>query len=333
MTRPLVVSIITPSYNQAAFIEQTILSVSEQDYPLIEHIIVDGGSSDNTVRVLEKYDYLDHLIWISEPDTGQAQAINKGFKQATGDIICWLNTDDYYTTPSAITTIVRYFNTHPEAVFVHGDAWAIDENGRNYGLRAHVRPCDYDSLVFEGDFIVQPAAFWRSHLIEDVGLLDETLDYSLDYEFFIRIAKHWPLHYLPSCLAYERLHPHAKTFTGGIERMEEMAAIIQQHGNSQLPHWFRAEAAAYYLQAGLTSIIHRNFSKGWRQIKHAVATNNSIFRFFAYCIVLLIWGMRGIPRFRLLSNWLRYRMALFIRQRTHTTSMPSYQPHPIDRLS
>jgi glycosyltransferase involved in cell wall biosynthesis len=330
MSRPLTVSIITPSYNQAAFIEQAILSVSEQDYPHIEHIIVDGGSSDETVRVLQKYDYLPHLIWISEPDTGQTHAINKGFKKATGDIICFLNTDDYYTTPSAISTIVHFFNAHPEAVFVHGDAWAIDEHGNNYGLRAHVRPCDYESLVYEGDFIVQPAAFWRKHLLDDVGYLDESLVYNLDYEYFIRIAQRWRLHYLPVCLAYERLHPHAKTFTGGVERMEEMMCVMRQHGNSQLPHWFRAEAAAYYLHAGMSSILHRNFRSGWCGIQQAIHTNNSVFRFLAYCFVLFVFGMATIPRFRLISNWIRYRLAQMIRQRA--TLLPR-KPQPIDRFS
>jgi glycosyltransferase involved in cell wall biosynthesis len=332
MTRPLVVSIITPSYNQAAFIEQTILSVCQQDYPHIEHIIVDGGSSDETVRVLQKYDSLKHLVWVSEPDTGQAHAINKGFQRATGDIICWLNTDDYYT-PSAISTIVRYFNTHPEAVFVHGDAWAVDKTGRKYGLRAHVRACDYESLVCEGDFIVQPAAFWRSHLMEEVGLLDETLDYSLDYEYFIRIAQRWRLHYLPIPLAHERLHPSAKTFTGGVERMEEMRSIINQHGNIQLPHWFRAEAAAYYLQDGLTLIARGKLRQGLQQLRQAIQTNNSILRFMAYCFVLLFWGMRGIPRFRLVSNWIRYRMATLGRQRSTTVPIPLRYPRTLDRLS
>lgn len=323
MTRPLVVSIITPSFNQAAFIEQTIRSVCQQDYPHIEHIIVDGGSDDNTLRVLEKYRHLSHLVWISEPDAGQAHAINKGFKQARGDIVCWLNTDDYYA-PHAISTVVRYFKTHPETVFLYGDAWAMDEFGHNYGIRAHVRACDYDSLVYEGDFVVQPAAFWRSHLLDDVGRLDETLVYSLDYDWFIRVAQRWPLHYLPVSLAYERLHPRAKTFTGGVERMEEMQDIIRRHGNPNLPHWFRAEAAAYYLHRGLRQIVRGCIQEGWQDIQQCFRINNSLLRFSAYMVVLLVWGKRAIPRFRLLSNWLRYRMALFTGRRLPTV-MPIQQ--------
>lgn len=315
------VSIITPCYNGAEFIEQTINSVCHQTYPNVEHIIIDGGSDDATVSIIEPYRNLPHLNWISEADLGQAHAINKGFELAEGDIIGWLNTDDYYAT-DAIARVVNYFQQHPDAMMVYADAQAIDQSGRSYGLRANVQPCDFDGLVHTGDFIVQPAAFFRASVLDKVGLLDTSLIYTLDYEFWIRLAKCFPLHYMSGCVAYERLHYKAKTFTGGIERMEEMAAVISAYGGDALPRLFRAEAAAYYSHRGLEHWRHGRWQAGWDDWRQAARVNNSVVRYTLYMVTLLIWGMRALPRLRLVANWLRYQYCVMTGQKQSGKCLP-----------
>lgn len=158
MTLPKI-SIITPSYNQAPYIEATLRSVlDEQDYPNLEYWVIDGGSTDGTLDILRRYE--GRLRWISEPDGGQADAINKGMRLATGDILAWMNSDDLYA-PGALRVAGEYFAAHPETMFLYGDALAIDEHDASHGIRVHVRAADADYLVNTGDPIVQPASFWR----------------------------------------------------------------------------------------------------------------------------------------------------------------------------
>ncbi len=153
------ITVVTPSYNHERFIEATIQSVLTQDYAPIEYIVMDGGSTDGTLDILRKYE--DRLTWVSERDKGQGDAINKGFRRATGDIWCWLNSDDLFT-PGALKTVAEFFQSHPDASFVYGDAEAITLDGTPAGIRTHIRPTDFDFLLNGGDPIVQPAAFWRA---------------------------------------------------------------------------------------------------------------------------------------------------------------------------
>ncbi len=152
------VSIITPSYNQAQFLEETIRSVISQDYAGIEYIIIDGGSTDGSVEIIRQYaSRVAH--WVSEPDQGQADAINKGFQRATGDIVTWLNADDVYVTRDAIRLVVMAFQAHPHADIVYGDAMTIDEQG--YVRRVRLLP-DFDpQLLLRTCYLVQPAVFLR----------------------------------------------------------------------------------------------------------------------------------------------------------------------------
>lgn len=299
------VSIVTPSFNQAHFLEKAILSVSQQDYPYIEHLVVDGGSTDGTLGLLERYSH--RLRWISEPDNGQADAINKGFRMAKGAIFAWLNADDLYA-PKAIRTVVEYFKTHPDAYFVYGDALAIDEYGRPYGLRMNVKPTQLRDLVQVGDAIVQPAAFWRAELWRTVGELDTTLHYNLDYEYWMRVAARYDLHYLPCCLAWERLYALAKTFTGNLERMEEMAQVAERHGGKGIPANFRPEAASYYWLRAWDHLLRRQWREAREDFRRAWQTNNSPSRLALYLGALLLFGDAGIPRLRLYSNYLRARL-------------------------
>lgn len=151
-----------------------------QNYPKPEYIVIDGGSTDGTLAILRRYE--GRLTWLSEADQGQAHAINKGFKMVTGDIIGWLNADDELT-PDALAVVADFFSRHPEAHFVYGEALTINARGCSYGRRGNVKPAQFAELAAVGDFIVQPAAFWRASLLAEVGYLDKSLHYCLDYEY------------------------------------------------------------------------------------------------------------------------------------------------------
>ncbi len=201
-----VVSIITPSYNQGKFIEETIQSVLNQDYPNIEYIVVDGGSTDNTIEILKKYE--GRLKWISEKDRGQSDAINKGFRMAKGEILTWLNSDDTYL-PGAVRKAVEYFNAHPDVGMVYGKTYLINEAGNVMG--------DYPTESFNYkrlavfNFICQPSTFFRREVFFDVGGIDLELHYSMDYDLWVRIVKKYSVKYLPDFLSTYRLHMESKT--------------------------------------------------------------------------------------------------------------------------
>jgi glycosyltransferase involved in cell wall biosynthesis len=184
--KPLL-SIITPSYNQGAFIEKTILSVLMQDYSDLEYIVVDGGSTDDTIEILKKYS--NRIKWVSEPDRGQADAVNKGFKMAKGEILGWINSDDTYN-PGALNTVVGHFSKNPEIVMVYGDAYFIDRDGNNKGKY----PTEQFSLKRLADtcFICQPTVFMRAEVFNEIGMLDTNLHTCLDYDYWIRIGRHYP---------------------------------------------------------------------------------------------------------------------------------------------
>lgn len=299
--RPLV-SIVTPCFNQADFIEEMIQSVTSQDYQPIEHIVIDGGSTDGTLEILKKYQ--EHLYWISEPDQGQAAAINKGFRRAHGTILCWLNGDDLLM-PGAISTIVDYFLAHPDIAFVYGDALGINQNGHPFGRRTHIAPCDFDKLVRIGDFIVQPAAFWRSELWQTVGELDEQWHYVLDYEYWIRASQHYELAYIPVCLAKERMYSSAKTFRGGIERVIELEEMPRRFGAEGVPQLFRPEAASVYLVRAWTNFKQRNWEAARADMRKGLQLNNASFKTTLFVASTILFGESSIAGLRLMSNRLR----------------------------
>jgi glycosyltransferase involved in cell wall biosynthesis len=211
MTKPLV-SIVTPSFNQGKFIEETIKSVLLQDYPHMEHIVIDGGSTDGTTEILKKYE--GRIQWTSEPDRGQADAVNKGFLKAKGEILGWLNSDDTYTS-GAVSAVVEHFLSNPEIIMLYGDAHLIDGKGTVTG--------DYPSERFrlknlaERCFLSQPAVFVRKEVFERIGLLDIGLRTCMDYDYWIRVGKSYPettIVYLKGkFLANARSHSENKSTT------------------------------------------------------------------------------------------------------------------------
>jgi glycosyltransferase involved in cell wall biosynthesis len=213
------VSIITPSYNQGGFLEQTIRSVLQQTYSRIEYLLIDGGSSDESKQILQKY--ARHFsYWVSEPDRGQAHAINKGLARAKGEIVGWINADDLLL-PETVATAVSAFLENPGIDVVYGGLQRIDAHGKL--VPTPVLPKDRIEFSKEqviGECIVnQPGSFWQSKWVNQVGFLDENLRYGLDYEYWIRIAlAGGEFKRLPQAVAQFRLSEGSKT-VGETEKM------------------------------------------------------------------------------------------------------------------
>ena len=232
------VSIVTPSFNQARFIEETIRSALLQGYPNLEYIVVDGGSSDGSIDIIRKYEpWLTY--WVSEPDKGQADAINKGFDRCTGEILAWLNSDDIYAS-NAMACVVRYFAEHSQRNIIYGEAWYIDENGCRLRPIRYVKETIQKKCILNANVIAQPAAFWRRNLWLAIGKLDTHLTWGLDWEFFIRAYLHTELNYVPEFLASCRLHKAMKSLMTVEARHAELARISRQYGE-----WWQPTNIAY----------------------------------------------------------------------------------------
>jgi len=221
------ISIITPSYNQGQFLEETIRSVLDQDYPNLEYIIIDGGSTDNSVEIIKKYEA--HLAyWVREKDRGQTNAINKGFKRATGDILNWLNSDDLLA-PRALRAVAAAFDKCPDADFYFGDFKVIDNRGRNMFSRKSP-PYHFATLFWGRQLSNQPAVFFKRSVPEDIGYLDESLNFCMDTEFWIRAARHRKIfHQIKKPLAMARLHGDAKTAQLQKVLHEEHKSIVRRY--------------------------------------------------------------------------------------------------------
>ena len=241
-THPLV-SIVTPSFNQANFIEATIRSVLEQDHPHLEYIIIDGGSTDGSVEVIRKY--VDKLAyWESAKDKGQTDAINKGFAKAKGDILAWINSDDTYANPNAVTDAVNFLSANPDVAMVYADCDFIDENGKVIGRFAS-RQTDYAKLRRGYVHIPQQTMFFRAKYWKELGPLDPSFYFAMDYDLWVRIARHAPIQYLPGrTWANFRIHTSSKTNVNDERGWKEMLRIHYRDGGSFLA----PIVAKYYLR-------------------------------------------------------------------------------------
>lgn len=200
------VSIITPSLNQARYLETTIQSVLSQDYAPIEYILIDGASTDGSTEIIRKYQ--DRFAyWISEKDSGQAEAVNKGLSRAKGQIIAWLNSDDYYL-PYTISAVVRVFEENPDLVMVYGNMLAVDEQGQTINLLKYKQLSLEDLLCFQ--IIGQPSVFFRRAALETAGLLDTNLHFLLDHHLWLRIAQQGKILHIPQTWSAARYHAEAK---------------------------------------------------------------------------------------------------------------------------
>lgn len=201
------ISIITPSFNQGEFIEQTILSILDQGYPNLEYILLDGASTDNTVNIIKKYEK-QLAYWVSEKDNGQADAINKGLKKATGEIVAWLNSDDRYFSDS-LTTVAKAFSDNPDVDLIYGNVENLYSNGKQeLYINKIFNPIDFLSRVS----IHQPSVFWRKRLHDKIGFLDQHLHYLMDYDLWMRIFFKYKTLKIEKTLSRFRIHHYSKTF-------------------------------------------------------------------------------------------------------------------------
>lgn len=232
------VSVVTPSYNMAAFLRATIESVLSQDYPRVEYIVVDGGSPDGTLELLQQYE--GRLQYTSSPDEGPADAIHRGFMRAHGDILAWLNADDTYEK-GAISSAVRYLMAHPEVDVVYGEGYWIDEAGTRIG--------SYPTMPFteralsEDCFICQPATFMRASAYRTCSL-DARLSLSFDYDLWIRMAaQRSQFAYLPQHLANSRMHSSCKTLRERAPVFQVSMDLLRRHYGYVPFSWILSYAA------------------------------------------------------------------------------------------
>jgi glycosyltransferase involved in cell wall biosynthesis len=228
-----VLSIVTPSYNQESFIEETIKSIISQEGDFnIDYVVVDGMSTDGSVEIIRKYDALlregkwpvkckgINYRWVSEPDKGQSDAIEKGFRMAEGEILAYLNSDDVYL-PDAFKKVVGFFGAHPSTLMIYGDSYYVDESGSVVG-KYPTEPFNYDRLAVR-NIICQQSAFFKRKAYEDAGGVDTNLQYVMDYDLWIRMAKKINVEYIEEYFSYFRLHEESKTMSP-----EQASAFIRE---------------------------------------------------------------------------------------------------------
>jgi glycosyltransferase involved in cell wall biosynthesis len=218
------VSIVTPTLNMGSFLEESIVSVLDQDYANLEYLVMDGGSTDNTLAILRKYG--SRLRYCSSPDRGQADAINRGLAQTRGSICAFLNADDTYL-PGAVSAIVRAFAENPSAGVIYGNAWHVAEDGSRIAPYP-VEPFNRERLA-RRCYICQPAAFFRRDVFEACGMLDPRLHFALDYDLWIRIAQRRSMLKIDAFLANSRLHRDAKTVHDTGAAMRETMELLKLH--------------------------------------------------------------------------------------------------------
>lgn len=229
------ISVVVPSYNQGEFIEETLLSIIGQQYPNLELIVMDGGSTDKTVDIIKKYE--SHIsYWHSRQDNGQGDAINKGFEISSGDILCWLNSDDVYL-PGTLFKVAQMLGKNDEKKLIYGGCILFSQKGEFTQGRLPP-PFDAEKLTYF-DYLQQPSCFWTKKLWQQTGKLNESYNYVLDWDWFIRASKQCNFIPVNKYFSLYRLHDQHKTGTGKNVRNQEVIKIVQEYAEEKWVHLYR----------------------------------------------------------------------------------------------
>ncbi len=240
------ISVITPSYNQAAFLEKTLRSVLDQNYPNLEYIVIDGSSADGSVDIIQQY--AGRLAyWVSEKDNGQSHAINKGFLRATGDILCWLNSDDYFL-PGTLEHVAKRLAPETNAYALIGQSYVVFPDGTP-PRRAEGEYCGHRQLLefWKSYKMPQPSIFWRREVYEKIGLLDEDLHYIMDFDYWTRISRHFGFQVTDRILACAAYHAEAKTGDDYVQYFQDLKTSAPRYwGSPWSLEYRRLQASLWY---------------------------------------------------------------------------------------
>jgi glycosyltransferase involved in cell wall biosynthesis len=251
------ITIVMPTLNQAKYIEEAIQSILSQKYDNLECLVFDGGSTDGTLDILKRYE--NRLQWWSEKDHGQADAINKGLKRATGEIVGYLNSDDTLETGS-LDKIAKYFLENPEIDLVYGEGYLMNEDGSGKHRFPATEPqFDLWRLIHLWDYILQQSTFWRRRLHDRIGYFNESLHFGLDWDYWIRAGKAVKVGYIPEYLGCLREYDAAKSFAGGFKRIKELYGVTRAHTGKRWPAPSIVIYASDWLEASLYRKLHSAF--------------------------------------------------------------------------
>jgi glycosyltransferase involved in cell wall biosynthesis len=253
------ISVIIPSYNQGQYLEETLLSVFGQAYPRLEVLVIDGGSTDHTVDILEHY--CDQIAyWHSHGDRGQSDAINQGMQRSSGEVVCWLNSDDMYMPGTLLDIGARFKHRTEELLIIHGAGMTMSQDNGKLAVGKQAAVAVAQSALAYQNFILQPSTFWTRQLWRSVGELDLSLDYIMDWDWFVRAAQVGKFEYVPRFYSIYRYHQEHKTSSGGSDRRKEIATLVKKYAS---PYW-----------AELYTAVNENYA----EVKSRLALLNS-FRF------------------------------------------------------
>jgi glycosyltransferase involved in cell wall biosynthesis len=312
MTSLPLVSIVTPTLNQGRFIEHTIRSIKNQTYTEVEHIVVDGGSTDETIGILRRHEGTYPMRWLSEPDRGMYDAVNKGMRLATGEILAYLNSDDLYF-PWTLQAVVEYFERHPDTDFVFGDALNVDDE--TGGQLCYLHPPFNLDFVRRVGFLAQPTVFWRRRAAERVGAFDASLRFVGDCDYWMRAGASCSFGKVHEFLAVERNHRGTLRESNDSRLQSELDGVRARYvttsgaghrarallGGIQLRVWYRAYWALLLIQSSLPARVRRGW---WRRFLAADGTRIRPLRVLAMLAIPVAGRRFGAAMIQPSRSWL-----------------------------